>query len=158
MIVGSTPSSHAGYAEGLRRQAAELRLPHPIVFAGERTDVERWYPVFDVDLITSVERSEGTTTTALESQSCGVPVVATRVGAVGDAVEDGLTGVLVEPGRPEIIAEAVLRLLGDTSLRAGMGVAGRVKAIERFDAEQVADVYVQAYEAALGHRAARGSI
>jgi glycosyltransferase involved in cell wall biosynthesis len=155
VIVGSTPSSHAAYAERLRRQAAQLHLPQPIVFAGERVDVERWYPAFDVDLITSVERSEGTTTTALESQSCGVPVVATRVGAVGDAVEDGVTGVLVEPGRPEAIAEAVLRLLGDAPLRARMGAAGREAAIDRFDAEQVADVYVQAYEAALAHAAAR---
>src|SRR5690242_2020258 len=44
VIVGPTPSSHAAYAERLQRQAAELRLQHAIVFAGERTDVERWYP------------------------------------------------------------------------------------------------------------------
>ena len=155
VIVGSTPSSHAAYAERLRGQAAELRLAHPIVFAGERSDVECWYPAFGVSLITSVERSEGTTTTALESQSCGVPVVATRVGAVADAVEDGVTGTLVPPGRPEATALAALRLLEDESLRDRMGAAGRVTAIERFDAERIADVFVQAYEAALERAAAR---
>jgi glycosyltransferase involved in cell wall biosynthesis len=155
VIVGPAPSSHAAYAERLRRQAAELRLPHPIIFAGERTDVERWYPAFDVDLITSLDRSEGTTTTALESQSCGVPVVATRVGAVGDAVEDGVTGLLVEPDRPDAIAEAVLKLLTDAPLRLRLGEAGRAAALERFDAERAADTYVSAYEAALAHAAAR---
>jgi glycosyltransferase involved in cell wall biosynthesis len=153
VIVGSTPSSHAAYAERLQREAAEIRLPHPIVFAGERVDVERWYPAFDVDVISSLPRSEGTTTTALEAQSCGVPVVATRVGAVGDAVEDGVTGLLVQPEQPEVLAGAVLRLLDDDGLRSRMAAAGRETAVSRFDADRAAGVYVQAYEAALGHAA-----
>jgi mannosyltransferase len=155
VIVGSTPSSHAAYAERLQREAAEIRLPHPIVFAGERVDVERWYPAFDVDVISSLPRSEGTTTTALEAQSCGVPVVATRVGAVEDAVEDGVTGLLVQPEQPEALAEAVLRLLADEGLRSRMAAAGRETAVRRFDSDRAADVYVQAYEAALGHAAVR---
>jgi len=155
VVVGGAPASHQDYGERLRRQADSLGLPNPVVFAGERPDVERWYPAFDVDLITSLPRSEGTTTTALEAQACGVPVVASRVGAVGDAVNDGVTGLLVEPERPEPIAEAVLRLLGDDALRARMGAAGREIALERFSAEQTADVYVQAYEAAIAHAASR---
>ena len=154
-MVGGAPASHQDYGERLRRQADGLGLPNPVVFAGERPDVECWYPAFDVDLITSLPRSEGTTTTALEAQACGVPVVASRVGAVGDAVTDGVTGVLVEPERPEPIAEAVLRLLDDDALRARMGAAGREIALERFSAERTADVYVQAYEAALAHAASR---
>jgi glycosyltransferase involved in cell wall biosynthesis len=132
-------------------------LPHPIVFAGERTDVERWYPAFDVDLITSLRRSEGTTTTALEAQSCGVPVVAARVGAVGDAIEDGLTGFLVPPEQPDALARAALKVLGDETLRARMGAAGREAATDRFATERVAEVYVQAYEAALEHKEKRES-
>jgi glycosyltransferase involved in cell wall biosynthesis len=156
VAVGGAPASHHAYGDRLRRQADELALPNPVVFAGEQPDVERWYPAFDVDLITSVPRSEGTTTTALEAQSCGVPVVATRVGAVADVVSDGVTGLLVEPEQPDAIAHAVLRLLGGETLRTQMGAAGREAAIERFDAERGADVYVQAYEAALAHAATRG--
>lgn len=155
VVVGPTPSSHAAYGERLQHEAAELGLPHPIVFAGERTDVERWYPAFDVNLITSVPRSEGTTTTALEAQSCGVPVIATRVGAVSDAVEDGVTGLLVEAEQPTAIAEAVLRLLADGALRAEMAAAGRETALARYDVERVADVYVNAYEAAVERAASR---
>jgi glycosyltransferase involved in cell wall biosynthesis len=153
VVVGSTPSSHAAYGERLQRQAAELRLPRPILFTGERTDVERWYPAFDVSVVASVPRSEGTTTTALEAQSCGVPVVATRVGAVPDAVEDGVTGLLVDPEQPTAIAEAVLRLFDDEALRSRLAAAGREAAVARFDAERAADVYVEAYEAALAHLA-----
>jgi len=155
VVVGGAPASHRAYGERLEDRAAQLALPNPILFAGERADVERWYPAFDVDLITSVPRSEGTTTTALEAQACGVPVVATRVAAVGEVVEDGVTGLLVPPERPRAIAEAVLRLLGDEALRGRMGAAGRKAAIERFDAEHAADVYVRAYEAALAHATGR---
>jgi glycosyltransferase involved in cell wall biosynthesis len=157
VVVGGAPASHRAYGERLRERANELGLANSIVFAGERADVERWYPAFDVDLITSLPRSEGTTTTALEAQACGVPVVATRVAAVGEVVADGVTGLLVPPERPQAIADAVLWLLADDELRAGMGAAGREAAIERFDAERAAEVYVEAYEAALAHAAARAS-
>jgi len=74
---------------------------------------------------------------------------------VAEVVDDGVTGLLVPPEQPEAIAGAVLRLLGDEALRARMGAAGREAAVARFDAERAADVYVQAYEAALAHAATR---
>ncbi|MFL5958809.1 MAG: glycosyltransferase [Gaiellaceae bacterium] len=157
VVVGGAPESHRAYEEQLRRRADELALPDPVVFTGERTDVERWYPAFDVHVIASLPRSEGTTTTAMEAQSCGVPVVAARVAAVAEVVDDGVTGMLVPPEQPGAIAGAVLRLLGDDDLRSRMGAAGRTAAIERFDAEHAADVYVQAYAAALAHAAARAA-
>jgi glycosyltransferase involved in cell wall biosynthesis len=156
VVVGGAPQSHLDYRERLRQRADELALSNSVVFAGEQDDVERWYPSFDVHVISSLPRSEGTTTTAMEAQACGVPVVATRVAAVAEVVDDGVTGLLVQPEQPRVLAEAVLRLLGDEALRARMGVAGREAALERFDAERVADVYVQAYEAALAHAATRG--
>ena len=158
VVVGGAPETHRAYQERLRERADELALANPVLLAGERADVERWYPAFDVHLITSLPRSEGTTTTALEAQSCGVPVVATRVAAVAEAVADGVTGLLVPPERPDAMADAVLRLLGDETLRVQMGAAGREVAVERFDADQVIDVYLEAYEAALAHAEKRESI
>lgn len=155
VVVGGAPETHRAYFERLRRRADERSLPNPVVFAGERADVERWYPAFDVHVISSLPRSEGTTTTAMEAQSCAVPVIATRVAAVAEVVGDGVTGLLVPPEQPDAIGDAVLRLLGDDALRARMGSAGREAATARFDAELVADVYVQAYEAALAHAATR---
>lgn len=152
-VVGSAPESHAVYGERLRRQAAELGLPHPILFAGPRDDVERWYAAMDVDLITS--RSEGTTTTALEAQACGVPVVSTNVGAVHEVIEDGVTGLLVPSGDAEAIAEATLSLLRDPPRRQEMGRAGRAAAVARFGVETAAELRARAYDAALEHAAAR---
>jgi glycosyltransferase involved in cell wall biosynthesis len=151
VIIGSAPESHAAYGERLRRQAAELDLPHPILFAGPRDDVERWYAAMDVDLITS--RSEGTTTTALEAQACGVPVVSTDVGAVHEVVKDGVTGFLVPPGDAVAVATATLALLEDEVRRSEMARAGRVAAVERFGLESAADLRARAYESALEHAA-----
>ncbi|HZS30752.1 MAG TPA: glycosyltransferase [Gaiellaceae bacterium] len=154
VVVGSAPLSHAAYGARLQADAAALGLPHPVVFAGHRDDVEACHAAFDVHLITS--RSEGTTTTALEAQAAGIPVVAGRVGAVHEVVEDGVTGFVVAPDRADLVADATLRLLADDALRERMGAAGRAAALARFDVEGCADVHTEAYEAALAHwRAAR---
>lgn len=155
IVVGATLEAHRAYGERLRSQASELDLPHPIVFAGHRSDVESWFTAMDVHVIPSW--SEGTTTTALEAQSCGVPVVATRVGAVHEVVEDGITGLLVPPESADPLAEATLALLQDPGRRAEMSRAGRAAALERFGTETSADVHVQAYEAALAHAGTRRS-
>jgi glycosyltransferase involved in cell wall biosynthesis len=155
VVVGGTLDAHRAYGERIRSAATALRLSHPIVFAGDRADVESWYAALDVHVMPSW--SEGTTTTALEAQSCGVPIVATRVGAVQEVVEDGVTGMLVPPARSDGLAAAILTLLDDPARRAEMGRAGRAAALERFTTETSADVHAQAYEAALAHAASRRS-
>lgn len=65
---------------------------------------------------------------AVEAMACGVPVVASAVGGLAETVIDGMTGVLVPPRRPEAIASAVARLLGDERRRRAMGRAGARRA------------------------------
>jgi glycosyltransferase involved in cell wall biosynthesis len=68
-----------------------------------------------------------------EALAAGLPVVATAVGAIGEAVLDGVTGLLVPPGDARALAGAVYTLAQDPALRASMGAAGRRMAEERFD-------------------------
>lgn len=72
----------------------------------------------------------------LEAMAAGVPVVATRMGAMPEIVEDGRTGLLIEVGDDRALAAALERLLGDAELRAAMGRDARQRAERRFDAEQ----------------------
>jgi glycosyltransferase involved in cell wall biosynthesis len=65
----------------------------------------------------------------------GTPVVATRVGGLAEVVDDGVTGRLVEPGEPDLLAAAVLEVLGR---REEMGAAAQ-KAARRFGADAYAD-------------------
>ena len=68
----------------------------------------------------------------LDAMACAVPVVATRVEAVPEIVEDGGTGLLVPPGDPEALADALVALLADPARARALGQRGRERVAERF--------------------------
>jgi glycosyltransferase involved in cell wall biosynthesis len=86
-----------------------------------------------LDVFVLPSLSEGLNNTILEAMAAGLPVVATRVGGADEMVVDRRTGLLVPPGSPQTIADAVKRLLQDSSLRMAMGKAGRARAETEFD-------------------------
>jgi glycosyltransferase involved in cell wall biosynthesis len=81
--------------------------------------------------------SEGLSNSVLESMAAGVPVVATAVGGNPEAVEDGVTGVLVPPRDPLALARAICGLLEDRPRAARFGQAGRQRVVERFSDERM---------------------
>lgn len=82
----------------------------------------------------------------LEAMACGLPVVASTAGGIPEVVEDGVTGILVPPGDPQALAEAIVRLLREPELRVRMGQAGRARVLARFTAECVADQTLVFYQ------------
>jgi starch synthase len=72
-------------------------------------------------------------------------VVASRVGGIPEVVEDGKTGLLVPPGRPEDLADALNVLVRDPGLAEAMGQAGRARAVAEFGWPAVADQTVALY-------------
>jgi len=88
-----------------------------------RTSMARAYRASDIVLIPTFAH-EGTSLAALEAMGTGVPVVATNVGGLNDAVQHGTTGLLVPPD-PQALAVAVADLAGDADLRARLGAEGR---------------------------------
>ena len=74
-------------------------------------------------MIPSLRESFGAA--ALESSAMCVPVIASDVGGLPDTVRDGETGLLVPPGSPEALADAIVALLSDDQRRRRMGMAGR---------------------------------
>jgi glycosyltransferase involved in cell wall biosynthesis len=89
----------------------------------------------------------------LEAMALGRPVVATAVGGTPEAVEHGVTGLLVARQDPEALAKAVVELLLDPARRRRMGEAAAQRARELFDEERLVAALLQAYEAAAGRRA-----
>lgn len=156
VIVGAEYDSHRGYSAKLRLRLAELGFGEgtDVHFLGARRDIERQLQGFDLFALASVPRSEGIPTVLLEAMSCGLPVVATDVGGVAEAVEDGVTGLVVPPLDEEAFAAAVLRILRDPIRSAALGRAGRQQALERFSVGRCADVHAHAYGVAL-HRGTR---
>jgi colanic acid/amylovoran biosynthesis glycosyltransferase len=78
--------------------------------------------------------SEGVPVVLMEAMAMRVPVISTTITGIPELIEDGRSGLLVPPGRPDRLAEALQRLLADESLRRELGSAGREKVIEEFNA------------------------
>jgi glycosyltransferase involved in cell wall biosynthesis len=88
----------------------------------------------------------------LEAMAAGLPVVASRVGGLPEQVVHGETGVLVAPGDPEDLAEALARLVADGELRRRLGAAGRARAEQSFDLEPFRRAHLELYSRELARR------
>jgi glycosyltransferase involved in cell wall biosynthesis len=75
----------------------------------------------------------------------GLPVIATAVGGVPEAVIDGETGILVPPNNPEALSKAMLKLTTNPTLRQQMGMNARQRAISLFDINQTVREYERLY-------------
>ena len=106
-------------------------------------------------LLLLASRSEGTPRVVLEALSRGRAVVGARAGGIPDVVRDGETGVLVDPDRPDEIAEALVRILSDRALAQRLGDAARERSTAwTYTADDYADRVVELVERAVAARAA----
>lgn len=132
-----------GEADALATRTVALGLGDRVRFLGPVGDVAPLFAAADVAVLPSL--AEGLGVAALEAMASGLPVIASRVGGLPEAVVDGETGILVPPGDPAALAGALRRLATDPVLAARWGAAGRARVAERFDArlmaEQTLDVY-----------------
>ena len=108
------------------------------------------------DIYVHASKAETFPNTILEAMACGLPVVASDVGGIGEQVVNGLTGLLVESVNPDSLAQAILLLLEDPSLRQKMGAAGLERVQEYFTLERQAKQYQEWYEEIMSRQAVKG--
>ena len=109
----------------------------------------------DAWLLLLASRSEGTPRVVLEALCRGRAVVGARAGGIPDVVGDGETGLLVDPDRPDEIADALVRLLSDRGLAERLGTEGKARSIAwTYTAEEYADNVADLVERAVAARAA----
>jgi len=113
------------YQEGMRRG-----LGTRLIMPGAITDVRPFYGALDVFLLTS--RSENLGNVLIEAQAAGVPVVGPAVGGIGEAMDDGVTGILVADRTAKSLAAAVLRILTDATWRTRVQTAGPAFVARKF--------------------------
>ena len=145
VVMGRATERHQGYERDLRARVAREGMERRILFLPEApvAEMARWYQA--LDLFVAPQRWEGFGLTPLEAMACGVPVVATRVGAFEELVRAGETGLLVPPGDAGEMARAVAGLLDDPPAMARMSTAARAHMLARFrlerEAEEIMGVY-----------------
>ncbi len=156
-VAAGAPVRFASVGRGplepeLAASAQAAGLGGNFVFLGTRTDTPRLMAGADVFVLPS--HQEGLPVALMEAMSVGLPVVATIVGGVPDVVSDDVEGLLVPPGRPDLLAEALRRVAGDASTRARLGAAAS-KRSEVFEVRVAARAIESVYAEVLAARSSR---
>jgi len=128
----------------LERQIKEHRLEKHVFLAGFRPDILSVHKAFDIFVMSSV--TEGLGTSLLDAMACGNPIVATTAGGMPEVVIDGRTGLLVPPRDHGAMADAIVRLLRDDTLRARMGEAGLARVREQFSSDRMVEDTLAVYQ------------
>lgn len=151
LVVGGAPTDSLVHSDNrvseIEAAIAKARMTEQVRLLGPLADddeVFKLYQVSDVVVLPGLDLQddvEGFGIVALEAASAGKPVVATRVGGIPDAVQDGSSGILVEPGDYAGLSRAIVALLRDASWRAALGEYGRSRVHEQFSWPAISRAY-----------------
>lgn len=154
-VVGEGPEGR-----GLQELASKLGVANRVEFTGRVDDVQlrRELDACDLFVLPAIEDAkgdvEGLGVVLIEALLHRKPVVASRSGGIRDIVEDGRTGLLVEPGDADALAVAIRRLRDDPALSVELATAGKAFVEERFSWERIVGDLVELYEQVGGGRGA----
>jgi len=145
-FVGDGPTR-----EALEDLAVELGVAGRVRFTGAvgHDVIRAHYAAADVFCLTSF--AEGVPVVLMEAMAMGIPVVASQVMGVGELVEDGESGILLRPARPDLVADALRRLQASPELRRRMGAAGQAAVRGEFDVHDSARQLAQLFSAYTAH-------
>lgn len=138
-----------GEVERFRAEAARQGLAERCRFQGWVGQEQAWALLRAADILVLPSHAEGQAMALLEAMAHGLAIVATPVGAHGEAVRDGIEAVLVPPGDVALLARAIARLLDDPGERARLGAAARARYLEGFTIEVYARRLAALHAAAL---------
>ena len=114
----------------LKEHVKNIGVSDRVVFAGYKIDIESWYYIMDIFVVSSAFEAFGLV--LAEAMFVSLPVIATAVGGIPEIVVDQVTGFLVAPFKPDEIAEKIRYLYANPELRKNMGISGKQRILERF--------------------------
>ncbi len=134
----------------LERKAADLGLSNRILFAGYQKSAYRWLGAMDIFVMPSHHESWGLA--EIEALGAGVPTVCANVDGPAEYLTDQKTALMVQPGDPQAIANAAVRLYEDRTLAANIAASARELVVERLSIRSMIDQYDQLYSSSLAVR------
>lgn len=151
IVMGRATEKHQTFLEAQKRKVVEAGLSDRILFKPEVTvdQIADWYRV--LDLYVAPQRWEGFGLTPLEAMACGVPVVATDVGAFSEIVTKPELGTIVDPDNITALTEASANILENRDRLAVAGTAARAHVEAHFSLHSEAQALVAIYRDLLEH-------
>ncbi len=137
----------------LETLANDLHVSERVVFTGFREDVPALTQMLDIAALPSL--FEGMGRAVLEAQAAARPIIGARVGGIPDLIEDGVTGLLIDPGSVEALAKAIEQLWGDPDLRRRLVQNGCSAVDEKFSARTMSKQTIAVYEELIRQKGAR---
>lgn len=135
LIVGGPLFGRGEYENKLKVLIKELKLEKKVILLGQRDDVPDSIAISDMIVHTSY-LPEPFGRDIIEAMACGKPVISTNVGSPKEIITPE-TGILIEPNRPDILADEIMKLLGNPSKMKKMGENARKRAEELYDIKKV---------------------
>ena len=133
----------------LAKLSDSLDLAGRVFFAGQVGRSALPPLLRSADLLVDINEHEPSAITSIQAMACGTPVVASAVGAQVDAVVDGTTGILVEPGRPALLAQRIRQLLAHPMMLEAFSLAATDRARSRYSWDRIAHETLAVYDAAI---------
>ncbi|VTS02524.1 glycosyltransferase family 4 protein [Tuwongella immobilis] len=130
--------------DGMQQRIRTLGLSDRFVLAGLVKSLDWVWSAAEMMVLPSF--TEGLPNVALEASAGGAAIVATAVGGTPEVVAHGESGLLVPPGEPDALIDAIATLLSDESMRRQFGAAGRDRVQRLFSFQSQADSYVQLFQ------------
>jgi len=137
LAVGTGPDE-----DDVKLLAEELGLEQ-FYFAGFRTNVGQFLKSFDAFVLSS--KTEGLGTSLLDAQAVGLPIVATTAGGIPEIVQDGLNGYLVPPQNAQILAQKILELKMNSSIREQFS-QNNLRMVKEFDVARTVEKTIKVYK------------
>ncbi|HSZ99214.1 MAG TPA: glycosyltransferase [Streptosporangiaceae bacterium] len=157
VIVGGPDARHmprTGPVRDLSRLASAIGVRSRITFAGEVAQASLPALLRSADIMVSASPYEPAGTAVVQAMACGTPTVVSAVGAHTDAVVDGVTGLLVAPEHPAMLAHRVRMLLARPALLQAFGIAAADRARSRYSLQRISQETAAAYERCVRARSA----
>ena len=149
LCIGSPFPGNDEHLDQLLSLVKKLNLEKEFIYTGEAEDIKAAMAALDILVLSSVQ-AEPFGGVVIEAMAFKKPVVATAIGGSLEQVDDGQTGYLVQPGDPQEMAAALIKLLSDAELREKMGSNGYKRYLEYFEFEpfykKISDLYLEAIQ------------
>lgn len=157
MFAGEGLDFSKNYEKALHRTVESRGLEKSVIFAGFQEDIAKVYQTADILVVPS--RYEAFGRVVVEGMLWGIPVIAARVGGIPEIIEHGKSGILVDSREPQVLADAVSRLLEDRTQWARLSREGQELASQRFGMkpmmEKIQNILLETFAAANRSKAPR---